>query len=157
MASKNLMDKQFSKLEEAHLNYLEAAQVDFDENQDEANYLNHPNQDWNDARKMYGDFLKERKQLKVNIKRMAKFKTKQKILKASIMNFGTPAENITNLIKEGISSTDVRAESNRFEEMAKKLFHKKDDIHSISSGINDFDAEGFKTRLRMTVIDKVKS
>ena len=120
LASKNQMDDQFSKLEEAHLNYLEAAQVDFDENQDEANYLNHPNQDWNDARKMYGDFLKERKQLKVNIERMAKFKTKQKILEASIMNFGTPAENITNLIKEGISSTDVRAESNRFEEIAQK-------------------------------------
>ena len=76
MASKNLMDKQFSKLEEANLKYLEAAQVDFDENQEEANYLNQPNQDWNDAHKMHGDFLKEGKQLKVNMEIVAKFKTK---------------------------------------------------------------------------------
>ena len=40
--------------------------------------------------------------------------------------------------------------------MAPKIFHKKDDLHTISLGINDFDAEGLKTRFRMTVIDKVK-
>ena len=40
LALKNQMDDQFSKLEEAHLKYLEAAQVDLDDNQEEANYLN---------------------------------------------------------------------------------------------------------------------
>ena len=40
--------------------------------------------------------------------------------------------------------------------MAPKLFNKKDDLHTISLGINYFDAEGLKTRFRMTVIDKVK-
>ena len=45
------MDDQFSKLEEAHLKYLEAAQVDLDDNQEEANYLNQPSQDWEDAHK----------------------------------------------------------------------------------------------------------
>ena len=40
--------------------------------------------------------------------------------------------------------------------MAPKLFRKKDDLHTISLRINDFDAEGLKTRFRKTVIDKVK-
>ena len=100
MASKNQMEEQFSKLEEACLKYLEAGQVDINENQEEANYLNEPNQDWKDACKIYGDFLKEGKQLKVNMERVAKFKTKQKILEASIVNFGSPAEDVTSLIKE---------------------------------------------------------
>ena len=34
------------------------------------------------------------------MERVAKFKTKQKILEASIVNFGSPAEDVTNLIKE---------------------------------------------------------
>ena len=42
LASKNGMDDRFLKLEEAHLKYLEAAQVDLDDNQEEANYLNQP-------------------------------------------------------------------------------------------------------------------
>ena len=100
LASKSQMEEQFSKLEEACLKYLEARQVDINENQDEANYLNEPNQDWKDACKIYGDFLKEGKQLKVNMERVAKFKTKQKILEASIVNFGSPAEDVTSLIKE---------------------------------------------------------
>ena len=60
LASKNRMDHQFAKLEEAHLKYLEAAQVDIDNNQEEANYLNQPSQDWKDAHKKYGDLLKEK-------------------------------------------------------------------------------------------------
>ena len=100
MASKNQMEEQFSKLEEACLKFLEAGQVDINENQEEANYLNQPNQDWKYSRKIYGDFLKERKQLKVKIERVTKFNSKQKILEASIVNFRSPAEDVTNLIKE---------------------------------------------------------
>ena len=100
LASKSQMEEQFSKLDEACLKYLGAGQVDNNENQEKANYLNQPNQYWKDAHKIYGDFLKERKQLKVNMERVAKFKTKQKILEASILNFGSPAEDVTNLIKE---------------------------------------------------------
>ena len=47
-------------MEEAHLKYLEAAQVDINGNQEEANYLNRPSQDCDDAHKMYEDFLKEK-------------------------------------------------------------------------------------------------
>ena len=49
--SKNQMDERFSKLEEAHLKYLEAAQIDIDDNQEEANYLVQPGQDWENAHK----------------------------------------------------------------------------------------------------------
>ena len=45
LASKNQMDDRFSKLEEAHLNNLEATQVDFDDSQEEANYISQPSQD----------------------------------------------------------------------------------------------------------------
>ena len=76
------------------------------------------------------------------MEKLTKFKTKQEILEASIVNFGSPAEDVTNLIKEWILSTNVRAESKRIEVMAPKLFNKKDDLHTISLGINDFDAEG---------------
>ena len=69
LASKNTMDDWFSKLEEAHLKYLEAAQVNIDDNQKEANYLNQPGREWEDAHKMYGDFLKERSDME-KIKRI---------------------------------------------------------------------------------------
>ena len=139
-------------MEEAHLKYLEAAQVDLDDNQEEANYLNQPSQDWEDAHKTYGDFLKE----KSNMEKVAKFQTKLKVLEASILNFGSPAEDVSNLIKEGISSTDVRADIKKIKEMAKKLIDKKDDLCSISSGIKYFDAGELKMRFRKVVIDEVK-
>ena len=39
-------------MEQVHLKYLEAAQLDIDDNQEEDNYLNQPNEDWKEAQKM---------------------------------------------------------------------------------------------------------
>ena len=63
-------------MEEAHLKYLEAAQVNIEDNQEEADYLIQPNQEWEDAHKMYGDFMKDRKQLELDMERVTKFKNK---------------------------------------------------------------------------------
>ena len=73
------MDDQFSKLEEAHLKYLEAAQIDIDDDPEEASYLNQPYQELDDVCKVYGDFLKDRKQLELDMERVAKFKTNLKV------------------------------------------------------------------------------
>ena len=86
-------------MEKAHLKYQEAAQVDLDNNQEEANYLNQPSQDCEDAHKTYGDFLKE----KSNMEKVAKFQTKLETLEAGIVNFRRPWEDVSNLIREGIS------------------------------------------------------
>ena len=66
MASKNQMDDQFARLEEAHLKYLEAAQIDLNNNQMEAIYLDEPSQDWEEACRMYGEYVKTRKQLELS-------------------------------------------------------------------------------------------
>ena len=68
---------------------------------------------------------------------MAKFKANQEISEASIVNFESLAEDVAHLIKEGVSSTDVRAEIKRIKEMAWKLIDKRDYLQSISSGVTD--------------------
>ena len=42
------------------------------------------------------------------MEKVAKFQTKLEILEACIVNFGSSAEDVSNLIKEEISFTDVR-------------------------------------------------
>ena len=90
------------------------------------------------------------------MEKVAKFQTKLKTPEAGVVNFGIPAEDISNLIREGISFTDVREKFKRMEEKAQKLLDKKDDLHSLSPGIDDFDVEGLETRIRKGVIDEVK-
>ena len=65
----------YSKLEEANTRYVVAALIDPDDNQEEANYLNQALQDKEEALSMYSDFLAKTKQLRVDTKRVAKFKT----------------------------------------------------------------------------------
>ena len=55
------------------------------------------------------------------MERVVNFKNKRKILEASIANFRSSAEEVSNLIKEGISFTNVRAAIKRLEEMAQNL------------------------------------
>ena len=83
-------------------------------------------------------------------------KLQTETLEDGIMNFGSLAEEVSNLIKEGISSTKLRVKFKRIEEMAQKLMDKRDDVHSISLGISDFDARGLETRIRKLVIEEVK-
>ena len=87
--------------------------------------------------------------------KVAKFQTKLTMLEARIVNFESPSEDVSTLIKEGISSINVRAYIKRIKEMAQKPISRKDDLHSISSGINNFDAEELETRFRKVAIDEV--
>ena len=90
------------------------------------------------------------------MEKVVKFQTKLETLEAGIVNFWSPAEVVSNIIRERISFTDVREKFKRIEEMAQKLSDKKDALHSVSPGINDFDVEGLKKRIRKVVIDEVK-
>ena len=121
---------------QTHLKYLEATQVDIDDNQEEANYLVQPGQDWQNAHKAYADFLKEN----LNSEKVARVQTKLETLEAGLTNFGSPAEEISNLIKDGISVNDVRAEIRRIEETAQELADMKDATLSAGSGVV-FDVE----------------
>ena len=76
-------------------------------------------------------------------------------MEASIINFGSPAEDVSNLIKEGISFADMRTEIKRIKEKAQRLINTKNNLISNSLYSTDFDP-GLEIRLRKKVIDETE-
>ena len=116
LVPRNSIVKYYSKLEEAHTNYLVAAQIDIMESPEEVRYLNLSYQEVKEALLMCSKFLKRRDelreafeaqedQLRLDMEREAKFVADQNILGASIVNFEgqSPTEKLSKLIHEGVS------------------------------------------------------
>ena len=57
LAAGNTLVECYSSLEKANTDYLVAASIDIEENQEEAHYLNQPHQDLTDALFTYGKFI----------------------------------------------------------------------------------------------------
>ena len=73
-----------------------------------------------------------------------------------IVNFRSPAENVSKLINEGISFIDMRTDIERIEETMQRLIEKKNNLIFSSSLLTDLDLEGFKTKIRKEVIEEEK-
>lgn len=146
LAARNPLVQCYFKLEEAHINNIMAAQIDIEESQEDTNYLDQPHQELTDALFMYGEFL-ERKE---------KFNSDAMVLEDCIFNFGSPAKNVSKLIKDGIMFADMRIEIKRIEEMMQRLIERKNNLVSNSSGFTGCDLEGLQTRLRKEVIKEAE-
>ena len=60
----NVLVECFSDLEKANTSYLVVAEIDIDENQKEAAYLDQPHQDLSDALFTYGEFMERKEESK---------------------------------------------------------------------------------------------
>ena len=136
MAARKALVECYSDLEKANTNYIVAAEIDIEENQEDASYLYQPHQDLIDALFTYGEFMEreeepkkvseaQERQLKLNMQKAEKFKGDLAILEARIASFGSPAENVSKLITEGIlfvnMRTDMRTEIKRMEDRMHRL------------------------------------